>query len=486
MTSSPPPPASSVDTEGSTGALPEQKSLRRSSRRSERPSTYDESKFPTTSSASGSITPVSQSAKRKARRSSEATPELRPNALEEALAPLEPQDIQDWEGWIELESEPDFFNVILRELGVYDVVAKEIFTLTSSSHLASFPKPIHGLIFLFQFQPNMTEHENDADTSDVWFANQTTSNACATVALLNIVMNIPDICLGEELRDFKESTKDLGTALRGHELSKNQFIRTIHNSFTRRMDHLNADLALDNEISDAATKKRRINGKGKGRSKKAAEDSNFGFHFIAYVPVGDAVWELDGLKSKPSKIGPMPSDPNDWISIAQPRIEAVMAQYEDAQLMFNLLALCKSPLALSRQKYFRTVASLNYLKEQMMRQNDPAVNENSMLMKAARELSKAPEFGPEELDITSAEAPESFKAKVDDPEFTEHDAQALCLQLIDEANAVLRDYSVEKAEVEGGEDRVSMRKKDYGPALHKWVQKLAAKGVLEDIITTCS
>lgn len=71
--------------------------------------------------------------------------------------------------------------------------------------------------------------------------------------MLNIVMNVEGIDLGEKLRAFKESTKDLSTALRGHQISKNNFIRTIHNSFTRRMDHLNADLCLENEASGAKT-----------------------------------------------------------------------------------------------------------------------------------------------------------------------------------------------------------------------------------------
>lgn len=27
------------------------------------------------------------------------------------------------------------------------------------------------------------------------------------------------------------------------------------------------------------------------------------FHFIAYVPIGDSLWELDGLKRQPVKLG---------------------------------------------------------------------------------------------------------------------------------------------------------------------------------------
>lgn len=135
---------------------------------------------------------------------------------------------------------------------------------------------------------------------------QTTQNACATVALLNIVMNAPEVELGDQLKEFKKSTKDLHTALRGHHLASNIFIRSIHNSFARRMDHLHADLALENEASKPKSKRSKTRApskKGKGKAKKIAVGSDSAFHFIAYVPAGGHVWELDGLRAKPHKLG---------------------------------------------------------------------------------------------------------------------------------------------------------------------------------------
>lgn len=130
--------------------------------------------------------------------------------------------------------------------------------------------------------------------------------------MLNTVMNAPGIELGPQLKQFKESTRDLSTPLRGHALSSNNFIRSIHNSFTRRMDHLTADLALENEASEPKAKRARAqaNGrKGKGKSaaaaarKKKAEGLHTAYHFVAYVPADGCVWELDGLKMQPHKLG---------------------------------------------------------------------------------------------------------------------------------------------------------------------------------------
>lgn len=62
---------------------------------------------------------------------------------------------------------------------------------------------------------------------------QTITNACATIALLNIVMNVPKIDLGENLSAFKAETKGLKPAYRGRRLGRDDFIRNIHNSFAR-------------------------------------------------------------------------------------------------------------------------------------------------------------------------------------------------------------------------------------------------------------
>ena len=117
-------------------------------------------------------------------------------------------------------------------------------------------------------------------------------------------MNAQDLELGDQLRNFKEATKDMNTVLRGHEISNNKFMRSIHNAFTRRMDHLNADLCLENAVSDTKSKKAKTGSRTtKKASRKKRVDDDYGFHFIAYVPVDGYVWELDGLRSKPHRIG---------------------------------------------------------------------------------------------------------------------------------------------------------------------------------------
>ncbi|KAG5984881.1 hypothetical protein E4U55_002809 [Claviceps digitariae] len=53
--------------------------------------------------------------------------------LGRACSPLTSRDIEDWQGWVELESEPAFFNTILRDLGVRHVKVQELFTMDQDS-----------------------------------------------------------------------------------------------------------------------------------------------------------------------------------------------------------------------------------------------------------------------------------------------------------------------------------------------------------------
>jgi hypothetical protein len=62
---------------------------------------------------------------------------------------------------------------------------------------------------------------------------QTTSNACASIALLNLLMNVPDLELGPTLESLKRFTETMSPALRGYQVGNSDFIRGIHNSYTR-------------------------------------------------------------------------------------------------------------------------------------------------------------------------------------------------------------------------------------------------------------
>lgn len=268
--------------------------------------------------------------------------------------PSEPATRDDrirWRGFCEIESDPAFFNVMLRDFGVEGVRVQEVVSLEQDM-LACLPRPVYGLIFLFRWREEDIDKQEASCPESIWFANQTINNACASVALLNIVNNVPELNLGEELQQFKSFTADFTPALRGDAIGNFEFVKAIHNSFARKMDMLNADLQLKN---DASSRK-------KSKAKGTDED-DAGFHFIAFVPVQGKVWKLDGLERQPQNLGSITNE--DWVDQVAPELQSRMAEYEEGQIEFAILALVKEPKANHVAALAENIKSINSLSERL-------------------------------------------------------------------------------------------------------------------------
>ena len=50
------------------------------------------------------------------------------------------------------------------------------------------------------------------------------------------------------------------------------------------------------------------------------------FHFIAYVPINNRLYELDGLREGPIDLGPC--SPDTWLNEVKPVIERRIQKYE--------------------------------------------------------------------------------------------------------------------------------------------------------------
>jgi ubiquitin carboxyl-terminal hydrolase L5 len=176
-------------------------------------------------------------------------------------------------------------------------------------------------------------------------------------------------------------------------------------------------------------------------------------------------------------------DSDDWTAIARPQIEARILQYEETQLSFNLLALCQSPLVGYKENIGRGAASLRALhrkmdgqtafKERILSEDvPPYLEENTGLA----------EFHLDNMDNENFEIPQSLQETLENPDLSVEAAYSLHRQLVVDTKAAMGEYRAELLAMADDERRVQGRKRDFGPALHKWVTKLAEKGVLEDII----
>jgi ubiquitin carboxyl-terminal hydrolase L5 len=255
--------------------------------------------------------------------------------------------------WCTIESDPGVFTSLIESFGVKNVELTELWSLDDDSlkmltnPLEDIQASVHGLIFLFKWQsssgnaaegasPQGKPLSEDETPSDLFFARQMTQNACATQAILSVLFNAPNsiessgdkvddeggrrLVLGEILSNFKSFTAAFPPDLKGEAIGSSEEIRTAHNSFGR---------AEDAFLSDPT------------KQKRVATDDDDVFHFVAYVPHGEDVYELDGLQCGPIKVGSYKSeeDTNHWIRVARDAIQNRLESYNPSEIKFNLMAM---------------------------------------------------------------------------------------------------------------------------------------------------
>lgn len=134
---------------------------------------------------------------------------------------------------IQLNNEiPGVFTSLTRRLGIRGLELIELYDIEpwATDHLSP-----RGLIFCFMWRKDAHRPTdfNDPAADRVWFANQLSDDACATHAILNVVLNCPGVELGEELRMFKEETERMSPVIRGLAITNSPTIRQAHNSLAR-------------------------------------------------------------------------------------------------------------------------------------------------------------------------------------------------------------------------------------------------------------
>jgi ubiquitin carboxyl-terminal hydrolase L5 len=158
-------------------------------------------------------------------------------------------------------------------------------------------QPLRALIFLFKWIPTLSQHAplhggtEDPDFPG-FFAHQVVNNACATLAVLNALGNIPSLDCGPQLADLLQFTSEMDSQTRGLVVTGSDWLREIHNSLSPPNAFSLDDLGLSKRTGDA-------------------------YHFVVYLPVMGAVYELDGLKPHAFRHGGFDETGEGWIKTAR-------------------------------------------------------------------------------------------------------------------------------------------------------------------------
>ncbi|OQE00803.1 hypothetical protein PENVUL_c046G10033 [Penicillium vulpinum] len=367
-----------------------------------------------------------------------------------------------WNGFCEIESEPALFNVMLREFGVKGVKIQEVVSLDEEM-MAFLNNPVYGLIFLFRWREDNDGKQEATCPDGLWFANQTANNACASVALLNIVNNIPDIDLGENLRSFKEFTMPFTPALRGDAINNFEFVKRIHNSYARKMDILNSDLQLKTE---ATTRK-------KGSKGQAVDESDATFHFIAFMPVMGQLWKFDGLERQPRALGECSE--HDWLELVKPNLLDRMAAYEEEEIEFSILGLVRDPLPDLINDLAINVRTL-----EILNQRATSIHPSSdALALDETVLGPDPSLSLTREEIDAAVIPQET---LDDYQTCSDEKLQAYQRTISRGQRELRVRIREEQQSHWSDDEYAAgRRFDYGPAVRTWLRRLAQKQQLQEL-----
>lgn len=531
---------------------------------------------------------------------------------------LVPPDKATWPGWVEMESEPAFFNVMLRDMGVRGVKINEVYCLDDDD-LAILPQPVHALIFLFRYRETDKDDLPTECPSDVWYAEQVPEFSCATVALLNIINNIPGLEMGRDLRAFKDFTRDMTPNQRGEAIDDFAFVKKIHNSFAREADILQADVhmkekaakarkrqatakaqktraenaarkaeqsllpldtpkttrtsgrvrklttktetaedvqmrddnssskhdsspavppssideatppesidGVDSETKESASidtptkptanmgKKLKLNatkhdpnaeyaGAVENESEKPQprrsarqprprkdvqpsaefdlEADEEGFHFCAYMPIGDRVWKLDGMDKVPQDMGPIIPG-IDWLSIAQPALQSRMAQYGANATEFSLMAVVHDPMVVAVEALAENIKALCAVEDKL---GNVVEDWKEMLDEEEDEMLLHGEklgLGVQNVDIARVELTQTHTktlAEAEDLATLLEMRKELVLQQAglrgacrDEMDSVRRD-----------EEKAADRRHDFSKFVKEWVGVLIEKGQIDGLI----
>jgi len=261
----------------------------------------------------------------------------------------------------------------------------------------------------------------------LYFPRQVITNACATQAILSILLNNEDkIELGPELTEFKSFTKLMDANMKGLAISNCEKVRVEHNKFSKPEPFV--------YTSTTATEKDDV------------------FHFVGYLHFKNNVYEIDGLQEGPILICENVKN-EEWIEKVKPSIIERVNLYSQNEIKFNLLTIVPD----RKMVAWKEIECLTKRKQYIMKKLSGSSTSN---MDDVEMADNFPEY--------DAKSPSELNNLLQDLEsnITNH-------KMI---------VSGESEKMEKFKTENERRQHNYLPLIFEMLKSLAEKGVLESIV----
>ena len=258
------------------------------------------------------------------------------------------------EYWEELGSEPDIFDLIVQELGVRGVVTQDIHSTVFDIAEQLDTDQVYGIIHCLDWgNVNVTRSRrskrllvlDDEDVEeDLYYSQQvgwrrrirngintffqTTLNSCGTHSILSILLNNPEIDIGKQMREYRQTVMPLNSTQRGDALGQTPFIAAAH---------IRQELPVETRSNRLEDRRQ----KAEMNSKALVTVSDQTFHFVSFMPIKGRLLEFDGLHGcgKPLDHG---ACGDNWVEAFRLKfleLNGVTGEYGN----FSLLAVVRDP-----------------------------------------------------------------------------------------------------------------------------------------------
>ena len=224
------------------------------------------------------------------------------------------------EEWEEISRDPHVLTDFLLKIGIQGCEVEEIYSLETLED----SKQVHGIILLYTWNPKCLKESVFADP-DLCVMSLLDPRLSTIQALLTILLN-SDVCLGQELLEFRNFILPLTSKLKAVALHNSAFLRSANNSLPSL----------------------------------SSKDHYF---FTSFLPRKGKVIEIDCLGNGPLYHGE--SNEEDWLERAKHSILEKISVFKEHDAKFSLLAVTNNRLEVSKNALKLTDQHISTIKKKM-------------------------------------------------------------------------------------------------------------------------